>query len=101
MRSDETQYSACIRHSGQKSSSSNSGGHNYIDVCLGEMSWRIHLSAVELVGPKWRAVTGTLLAELYGMGFMILAGLGYLLRHRLPFYLAVSAPSMVCLLYLW
>ena len=61
----------------------------------------LHLSAVELVGCKWRALVGTLVIIMYAGGILLTALFGYLLRERLYIQIAITTTSLPFLALIW
>lgn len=59
------------------------------------------VSAMELVGPKYRVVAGFVIQGFYSLGFMSLAGIAYFIRNWRYLEVAITAPALVFVSYWW
>ena len=60
-----------------------------------------HYLGMELVGPSKRVWAGIVVAYFFAFGLVILAGLGYVIRHWMYLELAVSVPVVFFISYWW
>ncbi|XP_076444569.1 organic cation transporter protein-like [Babylonia areolata] len=57
--------------------------------------------STELVGPKYRVVSGFVLASFYSVGYMTLAGMAYFIRSWRYLEIAITAPAAAFVLCWW
>ncbi|XP_015242282.1 PREDICTED: solute carrier family 22 member 6-like [Cyprinodon variegatus] len=55
----------------------------------------------EWTGPKQRMLAGIITDYFFGFGYIILAGLAYLIRDWRKLQLAISAPGFIFIIYIW